>query len=65
MIGFLIGLVVGGIFGVIVMALMNAASEADDHAEKQHKIHRWTSTNTALHGAPSAPDKFSGAALKK
>lgn len=30
MIGFLIGLVVGGIFGVIVMALMNIASQADD-----------------------------------
>ena len=28
-IGFLIGLLVGGIFGVIVMALMNAASRAD------------------------------------
>lgn len=38
MIGFLIGLVVGGIFGVIVMALMNIARDADDHAEKQHKI---------------------------
>ena len=29
MIGFLVGLLVGGIFGVIVMALMNAASRAD------------------------------------
>ena len=29
MIGFLIGLVVGGIFGVIVMALMNMASNSD------------------------------------
>ncbi|MBQ1898786.1 MAG: DUF3789 domain-containing protein [Ruminococcus sp.] len=38
MIGFLVGLFVGGIFGVIVMALMNIARDADDHAEKQHKL---------------------------
>ncbi len=31
MIGFLIGLMVGGIIGVIIMALMNMASEADRH----------------------------------
>lgn len=34
MIGFLIGLVVGGIFGVIVMALMNIAADADKNAER-------------------------------
>ena len=33
MIGFLIGLIVGGIFGVIVMALMNIASQADESAQ--------------------------------
>lgn len=33
MIGFLIGLVVGGIFGVIVMALMNAASDEDKRTQ--------------------------------
>lgn len=35
MIGFLIGLVVGGIFGVIIMALMNAASSEDKHMQDQ------------------------------
>ena len=35
MIGFLIGLVVGGIFGVIVMALMNIASREDDRMERR------------------------------
>ena len=34
MIGFLIGLVVGGIFGIIVMAMMHIASEADDKMEE-------------------------------
>lgn len=34
MIGFLIGLVVGGIFGVIVMALMNIASESDQRSDQ-------------------------------
>lgn len=37
MIGFLIGLLVGGIFGVIVMALMNAASRADK-SMREHDI---------------------------
>lgn len=34
MIGFLIGLVVGGIFGVLVMALMNIAKDADRHMDE-------------------------------
>lgn len=37
MIGFLVGLLVGGIFGVIVMALMNAASRADK-SMREHDI---------------------------
>ena len=38
MIGFLIGLVVGGIFGVTVMALMNIASEADEHTDNDFEL---------------------------
>lgn len=34
MLGFLIGLAVGGIIGVIMMALLNAASKADDNMER-------------------------------
>ncbi len=30
MIGFIIGLMIGGVFGVFIMALMNAASSEDD-----------------------------------
>ena len=33
MIGFLVGLIVGGIFGVIAMALMQVASDADKDAK--------------------------------
>ncbi len=38
MIGFLIGLVVGGIFGVLVMALMNIAKDADRHMEDDYDL---------------------------
>jgi hypothetical protein len=34
MLGFLIGMAVGGLIGVIVMALLNAASRADDSMEQ-------------------------------
>ena len=34
MVAFIIGLVVGGIFGVAVMALMHIASEADRYMEE-------------------------------
>ena len=33
MLGFLIGLIAGGIIGVIIMALMKVASDADRHSE--------------------------------
>jgi hypothetical protein len=33
MLGFLIGIIVGGIIGVIIMALMNVASDADRHSD--------------------------------
>lgn len=36
MVGFIIGLVVGTGFGVMVMALMNIASEADRHMEEDY-----------------------------
>ena len=38
MIGFLIGLLVGGIFGVLIMALMNIASNADRHSEDDYDL---------------------------
>lgn len=34
MVGFIIGLTVGGIFGVFIMALLSAASKADDEMEQ-------------------------------
>ena len=37
MIGFIIGLFVGGFFGVCIMALMQVASDADDTMERQSK----------------------------
>ena len=39
MIGFLIGLAVGGIFGVIVMALCSIASQSDETAQKHREQH--------------------------
>lgn len=33
MLGFLIGLIAGGIIGVMIMALMNVASDADRHTD--------------------------------
>ena len=36
MVGFIIGLAVGGVFGVAVMALMNIASKADQHMEEDY-----------------------------
>ena len=33
MVGFLVGLIVGGIFGVIVMAMMHMASQSDDRTK--------------------------------
>ncbi|WP_316608271.1 DUF3789 domain-containing protein [uncultured Ruminococcus sp.] len=37
MIGFLIGLFIGGFAGVAVMALLNVASEADHHIDEQSR----------------------------
>ncbi|WP_407385850.1 DUF3789 domain-containing protein [Ruminococcus sp.] len=37
MLGFLIGMAVGGLIGVIVMALLNAASRADDSMERYQR----------------------------
>ena len=37
MIGFIIGLMLGGFFGVAVMALMQIASDADKRAGMHHK----------------------------
>lgn len=37
MIGFFIGLFVGGFFGVAIMCLLNVASEADDRMEREEK----------------------------
>ena len=37
MLGFIIGLFVGGTVGVITMAFLNAASRADDRIEKFNK----------------------------
>ena len=37
MIGFIIGLMLGGFFGVAIMALMQIASDADDRAEMHRK----------------------------
>ena len=37
MIGFIIGLMLGGFFGVALMALMQIASDADDRAEMHSK----------------------------
>ncbi len=36
MAGFLIGLLIGGIIGVFVMALMNAASRAEDEMKRYY-----------------------------
>ena len=33
MAGFLIGIMIGGFIGVLIMAMMNAASRADDETE--------------------------------
>ena len=33
MLGFLVGLMAGGLIGVIIMALMNVASDADRHSD--------------------------------
>ena len=38
MLGFLIGLMVGGIVGVIVMALMNIASHEDDRMSEKREM---------------------------
>ena len=35
MIGFLIGVLVGGFFGIVVMGLLAAASRADEHTEQE------------------------------
>ena len=37
MIGFLIGLFIGGFAGVAVMAVMNVASESDKRTEEQNR----------------------------
>lgn len=37
MLGFIIGLFVGGTLGVLIMACLNAASRADDRIEKFNK----------------------------
>ncbi|WP_405340640.1 DUF3789 domain-containing protein [Ruminococcus sp.] len=37
MIGFIIGLMIGGFFGIAIMALMQVASDADDRAGMRHK----------------------------
>ena len=37
MIGFFIGLFVGGFFGVAIMSILNVASEADDRMEREQK----------------------------
>lgn len=37
MIGFIIGLMLGGFFGVAIMALMQVASDADDKAGVRHE----------------------------
>ena len=37
MIGFFIGLFVGGFFGVVIMCCLNIASEADDQMEREQK----------------------------
>lgn len=37
MIGFIIGLMLGGFFGVALMALMQIASDADDRVEMHSK----------------------------
>ena len=37
MIGFIIGLMLGGFFGVAIMALMQIASDADDRAGMRHE----------------------------
>lgn len=37
MLGFLIGLITGGIVGVAVMALMNIASQEDERMERYQK----------------------------
>ncbi len=37
MIAFIVGLLVGGVFGVMIMALCTAASKADDEMEKLNK----------------------------
>lgn len=37
MIGFIIGLMIGGFFGIAIMALMQVASDADDRAGMRGK----------------------------
>ena len=37
MIGFFIGLFVGGFFGVAIMCCLNVASEADDQMEREQE----------------------------
>ena len=37
MIGFIIGLMLGGFFGVAIMALMQVASDADDKMGMHHE----------------------------
>ena len=37
MIGFFIGLFVGGFFGVAIMCYLNVASEADDQMEREQE----------------------------
>ena len=34
MLGFVIGVIVGGSFGILMMALMTVASDADDRSER-------------------------------
>lgn len=36
MVGFLIGLLVGGFVGIVLMALLQVASRADDQMEQYH-----------------------------
>lgn len=36
MVGFLIGLMIGGFLGICVMALMNAASQADEQMKRYY-----------------------------
>ena len=47
MIGFIIGLFVGGFLGVCVMCLCNAASRADNSIEQMNKVKESEDKNEA------------------